>query len=250
MRSAVGTSHSSLVPRATSRITAQAPVRDTASSHLEALVVLLEHQPVALGVRAEHVVPDLVGPVGGVVHGVEERRRVARPRPAVVRARHDLGQVLAARQVAEAQPVHLVAREVDRPGEPATVRADLDMTGLAVARAGAVVDGLQVQQHLLRAGLVQRLAHQRRMVGARRRPVPVPEPGAVPRRERLGAGHARHHLGSEALGTGAEPPDPPVVVVPLGGEVRGHLRQPGIRDPGVRLRTHPGSDRGRNRPAG
>ena len=32
VRSAVGTSHSSLVPRATSRITAQAPVRDTASS--------------------------------------------------------------------------------------------------------------------------------------------------------------------------------------------------------------------------
>ena len=82
---------------------------------------------------ADPVPPDLVRPVGVVVHGVEEPRRVRAPGAAVVAAGHHVVEVVevgAGAQVAEPQLVDLVAvagrptrRAATRPGSRSSPRA-------------------------------------------------------------------------------------------------------------------------------
>ena len=114
---------------------------------LEGLVGLAEHEHVVGDVAAQPVPPDLVGAVGVVVDGVEELAGVGAPGAPVVAARHLVGQVLAGAQVAEAQPVDLVAGGVDGVGQQPLVGADQGQPELEVAAAG--VEGADVEDDLV-----------------------------------------------------------------------------------------------------
>ena len=132
---------------------------------LEPLVRLDQHPHVVRDGGADPVPPHLVRPVGLVVHGVEEPRRVRAPGAAVVAARHHVGEVGAGAQVAEPQGEHLVAGGVDGVGEQVLVGAD---QGQAEVEVAAVVgQRADVQQHLTEsprgAVFVGRLARDHRI---------------------------------------------------------------------------------------
>ena len=110
------------------------------SVELEPLVGLLEHQHVVGAGRCRSgAASTWYGPVGVVVHGVEEPLRVRAPGAAVVAAGDRVGEVLAGAQVAEAELEDLVAGGVDAVGEQVLVRADerqaeVEVAGPAILR--------------------------------------------------------------------------------------------------------------------
>ena len=133
---------------APAEITISPPLLARPDVQLEPLVGLVEDQHVLVVRRADSVPPHLERPVGVVVDGVEEVVGRRAPRAAVVAARHLVVQVGAALQVAEAQPVDLVARPVDGVGQQVLVRADHGEPELEVRRV--VGEEVGVQEDLTR----------------------------------------------------------------------------------------------------
>jgi hypothetical protein len=110
---------------------------------LEPLVGLAEHQHVIGHGRADGMPPHLVRPVRGVDDRVEEVARVGAPGTSVVGARHLVGQVRPARDVAEPQRVDLVTGPVHGVGQQPAVGADQGHAQLEVA--GVVAERIVVE---------------------------------------------------------------------------------------------------------
>jgi hypothetical protein len=115
-------------------------------AQLEALVGLLEHEHVLRRVGPDPVPPQLEGPVGLIVDGVEEPLRVGAPGAAVVGADDPLGQVHPGAQVAEAELEDLVTVGVDAEREQVLVRADQGQPDVEVAGAGILPRNVEEQR--------------------------------------------------------------------------------------------------------
>jgi hypothetical protein len=226
-----------------------------ADAQVEALVVLLEHEHVVVGRRAEGVAPELVGPHGVVGLHVEERAVVERPGRAIVGARHEVGQVLASREIAEAEVVELGTGSVGRPREQAPVGGDVEGPEgeeLAVARLDVLVEehglGGRAGRRVGGVGVGHRLAAVDRVLLALLGAGVVP-PAAPPHRHRqVGLLDARldllEQLLLERLGVGELRLGPGVLGLEVGDGVGVVLvAQPGVLvDDGVAVVLARGRD--------
>ncbi len=195
----------------------------------EAEVVLLDDEHVGVRRAAQPVPPQLVRPVGLVVHHVEEGGGVGAPRTAVVGAGELVNAINPGGQVAEAQGVDLVPRTVQGVGEQPPVRADLAHTEADEAPGrGAVVE---VEQGL--GGTLARGAAEPLVLLSFRSQREVREGASAPARRALSRRGAPGHLGEELAlqRPGSRRLD--VVVSPLGLQVGARLRRSAVTQPGV-----------------
>lgn len=156
---------------------------------------------------------------------VEERAAVSGPRPAVVRPRDPIGEVLAGVQVPETKLVELVAAGVQRPGHQRAIRADLADADLAVRRPHRGRLGVQVE-------------HRHPVPGRRGHPLELPELSPLDDHvPELGSRHRMRgallsdrgpgdHLGEQVTPHRLHPGRSGQVVVGFGAQVRAEVLAP------------------------
>ena len=115
-------------------------------TEVESLVGLLQDQGVLVGVAADAVSPQLVGPIGRIGPRVEEGGVVVRPCHAVRRSLDGVGEVLAGPEVAHPQGEALVPGGVGGVGEPGVARAHGQVGDVEIGVA--LGEEVLVEEHL------------------------------------------------------------------------------------------------------
>ena len=134
------------------------PTPCRAGCHLEAPVVLLEHEVIQRWVGSHEVPPDLVRPERVIDHRVEERPTVGCPGAPVVGSRDPLREVHSGGDVAEPQLVELLPRCVDRPCQDLATGTHLTHADLGVCGVQGGCLEVEIHQHApLRGPLVAAL---------------------------------------------------------------------------------------------